>query len=362
MGAWALALLVVAVGGVLFLRALWLREGPWDLPRSDWRVFRQEHILPDGRVVDRVNSGVTHSESQGYGMLIAEAYGDRRVFNRLWDWTRHHLQTRPQDRLLSWLWQPKSPGKEEGVGDANNASDGDLLVAWALTRAARRWHHFPYQQSALEILADLRRLNVREWEGRPVLLPGVEGFVTGDALVANPSYAVFPGFREFEAAYPDSGWEKMLASSLHLAGQSRFGKWHLPPDWLRLPSDGPPEPAPAFPPLFGYNAVRVPLYLAWLDPRSDLLAPFAKFWESFQEGEKIPDTVNLLNGEFGPYAAIPGVLAIARLTMASHHRSSITVRDIAPVAPGEAYYSVCLKILVKMAIRENREAFQGAES
>jgi endoglucanase len=49
-----------------------------------WESYRQAFIR-DGRVIDVDNGGITHSEAQGYGMLLAEAAGDRPTFDRLLD-------------------------------------------------------------------------------------------------------------------------------------------------------------------------------------------------------------------------------------------------------------------------------------
>ena len=83
-------------------------------------------------MVDTANGGVSHSEGQGYGMLLAQSYGDRQQFDQLWAWTkRGNLQIR-KDRLLAWRWRPSGSGDAGAVDDMNNASDGDVLVAWAL--------------------------------------------------------------------------------------------------------------------------------------------------------------------------------------------------------------------------------------
>ena len=84
-------------------------------------------------------------------MILAEAAGDRATFDRVWNWARRNLQIR-DDALLAWKWSPE-PGS---VIDENNATDADLMVAWALLRAARRWGASGYQSEAWSLLDDIR--------------------------------------------------------------------------------------------------------------------------------------------------------------------------------------------------------------
>ena len=60
------------------------------------------------------------------------------------------------------------------VADRNNATDGDLLIAWALMRAARTWQVGAYATAARAILAAIRSHAVVTSDRGPLLLPGVE--------------------------------------------------------------------------------------------------------------------------------------------------------------------------------------------
>ncbi len=351
---------VVAAALLLMLR----REGPYDLPRADWRTFRAQFVSAEGRVIDTGNGDISHSEGQGYGMLFAEAYGDRRTFDLLWKWTQTHLQTRPDDKLLSWKWKPDGQDDEAGgrVTDPNNASDGDLLVAWALVRAAKRWSVFDYERSAQQILVDLARLDVVASGGVSHLLPGTDGFRHGEAMVLNPSYYVFRALRELGGVFPGTPWAGLVAAGMDLVREARFGEWRLTPDWVRVDAEGAASLPPGFAPDFGYNAVRIPLYLAWEDPSSPLLEPFAGFWDSFENPDSIPATINLVTGDSGPDPSLPGMRDVARLASALVAGQRLTIKDIAPVGHDVSYYSACLTILVKMAIRETSPAVLPGES
>ncbi|MBE2203600.1 MAG: hypothetical protein IAE94_04625 [Chthoniobacterales bacterium] len=323
---------------------------PWRLPRRDWTLYKKQFVSREGRVIDNGNDHVTHSEGQGYGMLLAEAYGDRATFERIWKWTKQNLQTRKEDKLFSWLWKP-SEGSEGRVTDENNASDAEILIAWALTRAAERWGKYAYQQAAAEILADLRRINLRETPKGIVLMPGSVGFLPEEGAILNLSYYIFPAFRAFEKNFPGSGWEDLSKNGLKFVGEARFGEWSLNPDWLLAGETFSLKTQ--FPPDFGYNAVRIPLQVAWNNPKSPLLKPYATFWKQFPDPGKIPATVNLQTNSFGKDPALSGIQSIARFVLACDSGTRLTVRDISPVMPDEPYYSASLKMLTKLAIRES---------
>jgi endoglucanase len=97
--------------------------------KAAWRDYKSRFISEQGRVIDTANGGISHSEGQGYGMLLAVAADDRAGFDALWGWTRANLMVR-DDELIAWRWEPD---KRPAVADMNDAADGDLLVAWALT-------------------------------------------------------------------------------------------------------------------------------------------------------------------------------------------------------------------------------------
>ncbi len=329
---------------VLFL---FFPRDPYALPGSDWRTFKQRFLAGDGRVIDDGNGGISHSEGQGYGMLLAVAFQDRGAFDKMWDWTSTHLR-RKEDTLFSWKWTPEDGGK---VADVNNATDGDLLLAWALQRAFREWGDYKYQSAAAQIIISLIDKTTIDTHLGLQLLPGLEGFKKSGGVILNPSYSIFPAFAELGVAFPSKKWEALHAGGDALLASARFGKWSLPPDWALVAATWVAL-APDHAPDFGYNAIRVPLNLAWADPASPLLAPFAKFWTGLPTDRPVPDTVNLTTDSFGPYPALPGMMAVRQLVLACSKKTKITVADIPPIEQDEKYYSVSLKLLVKLAIRD----------
>ena len=227
---------------------------------AEWAAYAASFITPDGRVVDNANGNVSHSEGQGYGLLLARIANDPERFQAIWHWTERHLKVRP-DHLLSWKWDPA----KGAVTDTNTATDGDILVAWALADAARQFNRPDYLVAARQMAESIGREVIEDRHGSPILLPGVSGFHEKDqpdGPVINLSYWVFPAFRTLKELAPGHDWEGLEAQGLAVLAKSGFGPLRLPADWQSLAGPAP-VPAKDFPPRFGYDAIRIPLYLAW---------------------------------------------------------------------------------------------------
>lgn len=310
--------------------------------KQHWDLFKQEYISPDGRVIDDANGGISHSEGQGYGMLLAASNRDLATFSIIWSWTQKNLQVR-DDGLFAWKWDPaKEPNP---ITDRNNATDGDLLIAWALQRGGELWKNERLMEEAKKLLRIIRREMVRDSPYGPILLPGADGFIKDEGVIVNLSYWVFPAFLDAKRIDPSFVWDSLYRSGTRLIQEARFGKWDLPPDWVLIPEKGSLRLPEEFPPVFGYNAVRIPLYLHWAgDTQSSLYQPFIQWATHPKNIHQLPDQVNLATNEPGEYTVIPGMIAIYHL---------IAPEKIpAPDPPGRSYasyYSACLRLLSDLA-------------
>jgi endoglucanase len=309
-----------------------------DLGAHPWPAFKARYFTPDGRIVDTGNGGISHSEGQGYGMLLAQSAGDRDGFDRLWRWTMATL-LRADAGLFSWRYDPAATPP---VADRNNATDGDLLIAWALLVAAKRWRDRAYDDAARAILKAVAAQLVVQASIGAVLLPGLEGFRTDTAVTLNPSYWVWPALDAFRSADPGGPWAPVQAGGEALLGKAAFGPAKLPSDWVDLAAGGAVAPAAGRPPRFGYDAIRTPLYLAWAR-RTAGLAPYQAFWgPDVAAGKPPPAWVDVTSGEAASYPAAPGGVAVARWTCGA---------PAAAVPPGD-YYSDVLAALVWLARTE----------
>lgn len=305
-----------------------------------WADYRQR-LVRDGRVVDTGNDDISHSEGQGYGMLLAVAADDRKSFDALWQWTARVLQRK--DALLRWSYRPCPAEDVSCVTDNNNASDGDLLVAWALLRAFEAWDNVAYRASAHRILAAVEQHLVIEHNSCALLLPGAKGFRHDGSVTVNLSYWVFPALQAFEREQPDGPWRALIDCGVRLVDAARFGEAQLPPDWLELDDDGL-RPSPRFPPRYGFDAVRIPLYMAWagLEP-ADGWRSLAQLWQS----DPVPAWVDLEDGSTAEYAWSPGAASVAALLGSGPGPD--------PRSNSETdYYSYTLRMLSHLAAKERQ--------
>lgn len=309
---------------------------------ADWALFKQRFVQAQGRIVDAGQEDISHSEGQGMAMLLAVHYDDRATFDAVWQWTRQNLQVR-DDRLLAWRWSPR-----DGVTDRNNATDGDLFVAWALLRAHRKWKSSDYLAAATETIQTVRRQLLRKTSRGIVLLPGMEGFGKPEGMVVNPSYWLFPAIQDFARIDPAPEWADLQQTGINLLLEGHFGRWGLPADWILLGDKL--SPAPGSPPYFGYDAVRIPLYLLWAKcETADLLLPFQNYWEHFNGAKFMSAWTNLNDGSIDSYDASPGIRGIARLTLAypKLHSAQLPALDAT-----HGYYSSVLLLLAKTMLAE----------
>lgn len=309
---------------------------------ADWKIFGQRFIEPNGRVLDDGQGRVSHSEGQGFALLLATHYHDRTAFQRIWQWTRKNLQTR-NDALFSWRWE-----EPRGITDHNDASDADLLIAWALQRAGDQWHEPDYQAASRKIAQDIRSRLLRRTTHGLILLPGLEGFDKPDALVINLSYWVLPALPDIARADPAPEWEELAQNGLKIMQYARFGRWGLPPDWLKLVD--PVSPAEGFPARFGYDALRIPLYLLWSKRETaTLMTPYREFWGYFATGRFLPAWTNLGDDSVDSHDAGAGIHAIAAWSGSYADKQG---PDLPALDEQQPYYSAVLLLLCKMALSE----------
>lgn len=229
------------------------------IPSAAWQAYVQKFMDHSGRIVDDGNGGISHSEGQGYGMLLAVLADDAPTFELIWSFTRTELLLR-DDGLVAWKW---SPTAQPHVTDINNATDGDILIAYALGLAGEAWKRSDYTAAGSAIAHAILAHTIVEVRGTTLLLPGASGFAAGeraDGPVINPSYWVFEAFPVLDRLAPSPVWTKLRTDGLALLRQLRFGPKELPADWVSMASS--PAPAAGFPAEYGYNALRIPLYLA----------------------------------------------------------------------------------------------------
>lgn len=314
----------------------------------DWLCFRRRYVSPDGRVIDTGNNNVSHSEGQSYGMLFAVTFNDQPTFDRIRQWTQENLK-RSADALYIWRWLPN---KLDHTPDRNNATDGDLIIAMALLRAATVWHVPAYQTEALAIAQAIRMKLVASNPTQLVLLPGLHGFAGSQSLTLNPSYYNFVALQALASIDPSPVWEKLATDGQSMIEAARFGRWMLPPDWLSVDrGSGTLGIAGDWPPLCSYDAIRVPLNLVWARTLTPAIAAgFDAFWTSAASYQ--PAWANLRTNAVSSYAARGGLIAVRRITAARAAESSLG--SLPTVASCTDYYSSALTVLARIAWMESQ--------
>lgn len=306
-----------------------------------WSTFKTRFMTSEGRIQDTGNNNVSHTEGQGYAMLMAVYYNDRSSFDSLWRWTQKNLSN-PNNGLFYWKY---IPGASDPVSDRNNASDGDVLIAWALLKAGNKWNVPAYLQVSDRLQKAIIDRNVITFAGRTIMLPGAQGFNKTSYVILNPSYFIFPAWRDFAARSHLKVWNALIDDGTQLLSEMRFGDSGLPMDWVAMNADGSMAPATAWPPRFSYDAIRVPLYLHWYDPASLQLVPFQRFWMSFQRLQT-PAWIDVLSNDKAPYNMAGGLLAVRDLTLDDTGYINDALNS------SEDYYSASLRLLTFLALND----------
>ncbi|OWV75954.1 endoglucanase [Rhizobium sp. R634] len=224
-----------------------------------WSAYKAKFLDASGRIVDNGNGNISHSEGQGYGMLLAYLSASPADFEQIWYFTRTELLLR-DDGLAVWKWDPNV---KPHVTDTNNATDGDMLIAYALALAGTAWKRNDYILAASRMAQSLLAETVVRTDGRTLLMPGAEGFKAADrddGPVVNPSYWIYEAIPVMAVLAPSDDWEKLSEDGVALLKTMQFGPRKLPAEWVSL--RGQPRPAKGFDAEFAYNAIRIPLYLA----------------------------------------------------------------------------------------------------
>jgi len=315
---------------------------------SEWAAYKAAFVADDGRVIDNANGGISHSESQGYGLLLSYLAQDRDSFAAIWGFTQSALMIR-DDGLAAWKWDPAAT---PNVTDPNNATDGDILIAYGLGLAGFDWDDSAYQKSARDLADSIGRNSTMSWHGRKVLLPGAFGFRPEDQTdgpIVNLSYWVFEAFPMLAKLAPETDWPALAIDGRRLIAEAKFGTSGLPSDWISLAGDKP-VPAAGFPAEFGYNSVRIPLYL--LRGGSTAHALLDQFIAPLDGGGE-PGTRMVATDQIVDPLAEPGYQIIGA-AVACVLRGTRIPAPLLQFQP-QSYYGSTLHLLTLSFLRENAQ-------
>ncbi|MBF0304005.1 MAG: hypothetical protein HQK73_13275 [Desulfamplus sp.] len=354
--------------------------------QGTWDYYKSRFISSDGRVADLFQNNISHSEGQGYGLLLSVINNDKATFENILNWTKNNIMVRT-DGLAAWSWGQRDNG-EWGVIDYNNATDGDILIAWALLKGNEKWQNNEWQSWADSTIDRIRLLLTIKKQNKIILLPGYYGFTSKSAkseeskqsnnldninLRLNVSYFLFPAFSVFaDSGLNDSNsksggskngdsksrtaenkkfWQQLSGDSLTILKQSLSGSMTLPPDWLNIDEKGKPIIDKDKGAVFGYDAIRVPLYLAMAGDKKSLeiFKPYLKFCNKIGY---VPVTVDLINEQIAIPEASAGFHAVlskcaSMVGETEISKSLMQKADSKIMQEKDDYYSNTLYLLAK---------------
>ena len=304
-----------------------------------WDDYKALYVKDNGAVVDTYNHNMSHSEGQSYGLMFALAYNDRDAFAKILSFAEDKLKN-PANGLHYWAYKPE---EADPVADKNNASDGDLMMAWALVKAGSAWGVKEYTARGEELAKAIADNCTVDFAGYKLLLPGTEGFYRNSSVIVNPSYLIFPALRALAAeTHPEAFEDRSTDGKRLLEAIAKAGfKVNLTPDWVEIDAQGNIAPASDWPARSSYDAIRVPAYEAWDDPDSPLLGIWKAWFQGYGE-ENTPAWVNVTTGEVANYPEPEGLKAVRQLALGAQiPEPSITSKD--------DYYNASLKLLAFLA-------------
>ena len=309
-----------------------------------WLAWRTANLDATGRVIDQFQRNSSHSEGQGYGLLLAATLGDQRAFERMETWTRLNLAIR-SDNLMAWRWFPDEPVK---VPDLNNASDGDLFRAWALLRAARRFNIPDYRQSAKLIVSDIVASCIARHPGGadhdPLLIPGAEGFRTEAGFIYNPCYAMPLAMTELATEFDVPILAQAARGAVELA--RTLAQDGVVPDWVEVTPSGV-RAAEGFSFDAGYEAMRLPLYLIWSGLKDHpAVLRYAEAQERLGAG-LVATVIDRETGRALSTSNDPGYRAISALADCTVRQS--VGSQIPPFSSSSPYYPGTLQLFTMIA-------------
>ncbi len=306
-----------------------------------WDDYKSLYMQDDGAIVDTYNHNMSHSEGQSYGLLFALAYNDQEAFDKIFNFTQSHMLNSEND-LHYWAYKPQ---EQDPTADHNNATDGDLLMAWALLKAGKAFGNTQYTKEAEKLAQAIADHCTEKMAGFTLLLPGIDGFFRNSSLVINPSYYILPALKDLANATHQKIFEDLYVDGKKVLTTLAQGKLkvNVTPDWVDVSAQGDLTPAQDWPARSSYDAIRVPLYVYWDDPQSEILKPWNN-WFSNYEDDKNPAWVNVTTGEVAEYAQPAGLAYVRALIKGYPIEEPQITKD-------DDYYNASLKILTFLASR-----------
>ena len=267
---------------------------------ASWSEYKELFITAEGRVIDKKNSNVTHSEAVAYGMYLAIKNHDMQTFEKIHAWYKKNL-LKNKYNLICWKWGKTKSGSFQ-VLDSNNASDGDIWIAYDNLLAYEITKNKQYRQEALELMHSIKEHLLLQHNQKVYLLPGSYGFETETHFEVNLSYYLFFIFDKFYEIDHDKIWKRLKKDGIDLLHRARFSSLALNPDWISIEKKSDTITV-AKNALFGYDALRIPLNILMsnMKNRAQLLQPYKNYIDGMTSMNVVFGVSNLKEGTISFY-------------------------------------------------------------
>jgi len=267
---------------------------------ADWKEYKTRFIAEDGRVIDKRNEHITHSEAVGYALYLAYKNEDMESFKKVYNWYKNNLKTNKAG-LIPWKWG-KGDHDQWHLLDSNSAADGDLWIAYDNLLMYERTSDIQYKHEAMQLIESIKKHLIVKMNGETFLLPSENGYRGDESIEINLSYYLFFIFDKFKAYDNDTVWDSLKKDGISLLKKARFTSLQLNPDWIRI-SKKDNEITLGHTARFSYDAIRIPFNILKSDiaDKKDLLTPYIKLVDAMKKLETVFGVVDLKDGNISIY-------------------------------------------------------------
>ena len=181
-------------------------------------------LVRNSRTIER-----TYSEGIGYGMLIAVAFNDKDLFDKLWNY--YNKAANPRG-LMMWHVTGCAPVATE-PSNVTAASDAELDAAMALIQAACKWGDPGYNAAAVDLIGKIKahEIDTYTFDNGYTASYIIPGDAFGDESCVNVSYFSPAYYRAFAQVTGDASWNTMANDVYAVLGFATNPTTGLPRDF-----------------------------------------------------------------------------------------------------------------------------------
>lgn len=278
------------------------------------------------------------TEGMSYGMMVAVQLDKKDIFDRLWRWSKKHMQHQEGQRKGYFAWSCRPDGTKNADGPA---SDGELYYITSLIFASNRWGNntgIDYLTEARNILDQSMQKSGMTHAAPLVNLEHKLITFTPDprgGSFTDPSYHV-PAFYEVWAKWADDGrssfWKECARESRNYLHNAVHPETGLTPDYSNY--DGSPMGSRfMIGDAFRFDSWRVPMNIAldysWSGEDGRWQKEYADKIQNFFYSQGIDDYVDQYNPDGTP---VKQVLKAGEHTQLRHSLGLVSTLAAASLA------------------------------